>query len=319
MRNLILSALILTSAFQTAMGEQDGEWLYSVENIHATITGYTGAGGAVTIPSRVNGFPVVRVGDGGPVFNYGNRSVTSVVIPEGVTSIGDNAFTDAYNLLTITIPNSVTYFGVHMKYNCPATIINDAVLTKMASNDAFVTAVANKILAASNNYGLATQIGLSNTIAATTSNFVTKSEITTLATKTELTNALAQSRTDGINSVLSNPNLWTLYTTNQIHAMAIGDLVLTSTNNGSFVLNYDIEQSEDLVNWYPYQGFAMPLTNLPANKAFVRIKAKQASSSYTGSSQTTPTTGLNNPISGGGNGVGDGTYPPPGGATDPSL
>lgn len=126
-------------------------------------------------------------------------------------------------------------------------------------------------------------------------------------------------RTNGQNDILNAPNSYNLYTTNQIHAMAIGDLVLTSTNNGSFVLNYDIEQSEDLVNWYPYQGFAMPLTNLPANKAFVRIKAKQASSSYTGSSQTTPTTDLNNPISGGGNGIGDGTYQPPGGAFDPSL
>ena len=112
-------------------------------------------------------------------------------------------------------------------------------------------------------------------INAVVSNFVTPSEITGLATKAELTASLAQSRTDGINSVLSNPNLWTLYTTNQIHAMAIGELVLTSTNNGQFVLNYDIEQSEDLVNWTPYQGFAMPLTNLPTNKAFVRIKAKQ--------------------------------------------
>jgi hypothetical protein len=135
-------------------------------------------------------------------------------------------------------------------------------LTALATNHGFLTAVANKILAASNNYGLATQSGVSNTI-------------TTLATKAELTASLTQSRTDGINSVISNPNLWTLYTTDQIHAMAVGDLVLTRTNGGQFVLNYDIEQSEDLVNWTPYQGFAMPLTNLPTNRAFVRIKAKQ--------------------------------------------
>jgi hypothetical protein len=154
-------------------------------------------------------------------------------------------------------------------------VATDYMVNALANNDAFVTAVANKILAASNNYGLATQSGVSNTITATTSNLVTQSEILTLATKMELTNALTQSRTDGINSVISNPNLWTLFTTNQIHAMAVGDLVLTRTNGGQFVLNYDIEQSEDLVNWTPYQGFAMPLTNLPTNRAFVRIKAKQ--------------------------------------------
>lgn len=119
----------------------------------------------------------------------------------------------------------------------------------LASNANFVSGLTQTILSTSNSYGL--------------------------ATRTELIQALAESRADGVNSVLNNPNQWTLYTTNQIKNMAIGDLVLTRTNNGQFVLNYDIEQSEDLANWTPYAGFAMPLTNLPTDKAFVRIKAKQ--------------------------------------------
>ena len=44
------------------MGEQSGDWVYSVSNNKAIITGYTGAGGAVAIPSSVNGFPVGQVG-----------------------------------------------------------------------------------------------------------------------------------------------------------------------------------------------------------------------------------------------------------------
>jgi hypothetical protein len=290
-----------------------GNWQYSVSRGVATITGYTGNGGAVVIPSVVNGVPVRQVGNGWPpVFGESNSSVTSITIPNSVTSIGGDAFYNCTALTSITIPNSVTSIGDYAFSGCtsltnitapfwadvgisdPATLVNRdyaflaqrtdfvaalssnaSFVTAVATNDAFVTAVANKILAASNNYGLATQSGVSNTITATTSNLVTQSEILTLATKTELTNALTQSRTDGINSVLSNPNLWTLYTTNQIKNLAIGDLVLTQTNGSGFVLNYDIEQSEDLVNWTPYQGFAMPLTNLPTNKAFVRIKAKQ--------------------------------------------
>jgi hypothetical protein len=232
---------------------------------------------------------------------YNCRSLASITIGSSVTSIGSNAFENCSSLASITFPNSVTSIGHHAFWNCAsltsitapfwldfsqaglpsvgivnrdfvsltqrddfvaALASNGSFINAVATNDAFVTAVVNKILAASNNYGFATQSGVSNTI-------------TTLATKTELSNALTQSRTDGINSVISNPNLWTLYTTNQIHAMAVGDLVLTRTNGGQFVLNYDIEQSEDLVNWTPYQGFAMPLTNLPTNRAFVRIKAKQ--------------------------------------------
>ena len=63
-----------------------------------------------------------------------------------------------------------------------------------------------------------------------------------------------------------------LYTANQMQAMAIGDLVLTREVNGNFVLNYDIEQSTDLQNWTPYQALSLPLTGLPTDKAFVRIK-----------------------------------------------
>jgi hypothetical protein len=116
-------------------------------------------------------------------------------------------------------------------------------------SDSAATAIASKITSTAGNYGI--------------------------ATKSELTSALTESRTAGVNSVLSNPNLWTLYTTSQIQNMAVGDLVLTRQVSGGFVLNYDIEQSTDLQTWTPYQALSLPLTGLPTDKAFVRIKAKQ--------------------------------------------
>ena len=79
----------------------------------------------------------------------------------------------------------------------------------------------------------------------------------------------------GKQSVLENPNAFQLYTTSQIQNMAVGDLVLSRQVNGGFVLNYDIEQSTDLQNWTPYQTLSLPLTGLPTDKAFIRIKAKQ--------------------------------------------
>ncbi len=66
-----------------------------------------------------------------------------------------------------------------------------------------------------------------------------------------------------------------LYTASQMQAMAFGDLVLTKNVNGSFTLNYDIEQSTDLQSWTRYQELTLPLNGLPSDKAFVRIKAKQ--------------------------------------------
>ena len=304
MRNLFLSFLILFAYPLVSMGAHDdggevggeSQWTYYIENGGAIITAST-ATGAVTIPSVLGGYAVKKVGGGGSIFGNYKTSVTSVVFPEGVTHIGINTFQHCSNLTNVTIPSSVVSIASSAFQDCsnltsvsipfyttvvefptntgstyPQIIPDYTILVgrddfvntlvsklanTLANNDAFVTAVANKILAKSGNYGLSV-----------------KSELETLATKSELTSSLTQSRTDGINSVLSNPNLWTLYTTSQIQNMAVGDLVLTKNVGGTFTLNYDIEQSEDLQTWTTYQGYALPLTNLPTNKAFVRIKAK---------------------------------------------
>ena len=212
-------------------------------------------------------------------------SLTNVVIPNSVTTIGSGAFSGCTGLTALVIPNSVTSigdgaFGSSWERGAPnpsSLILPESFLTSLerigirgqtaftalirgisdnlAQNDAFITALANKIIARNGNYGLSI-----------------KSELETLATKSELTSALTESRTAGVNSVLSNPNLWTLYTTSQIQNMAMGDLVLTKQVNGQFMLNYDIEQSEDLQTWTTYQAMYMPLTGLPTDKAFVRIK-----------------------------------------------
>jgi hypothetical protein len=115
--------------------------------------------------------------------------------------------------------------------------------------DSMVNAIANKITTTSGNLGI--------------------------ATKAQITTAINEGKASGIASVTASPNTWSLFTTSQIQNMAVGDLVLTRTNGSNLVLNYDIEQSEDLQTWTTYQGYALPLTNLPTNKAFVRIKAKQ--------------------------------------------
>ena len=46
------------------------------------------------------------------------RNLTSVTIPNSVTSIGNNAFYNCYGLSSVTIPNSVTSIGKLAFFNC---------------------------------------------------------------------------------------------------------------------------------------------------------------------------------------------------------
>ena len=102
----ILSGLVVISTPVSA--ETSGDYTYTVSDAKTTITGYSGAGGAITIPSSLGGYAVVTIG----FFAFAScTSLTSVTIPNSVTSIGDFAFESCTSLLSVTIPNSVTTIG----------------------------------------------------------------------------------------------------------------------------------------------------------------------------------------------------------------
>ena len=78
-----------------------------------TITGYKGSGGDVVIPNGVT-----TIGNG--IFKF-NTSITSVVIPDSVTTIGDNAFEQCESLKTVTFGTNsqLTTIGVLAFSTCP--------------------------------------------------------------------------------------------------------------------------------------------------------------------------------------------------------
>lgn len=75
---------------------------------------YNGAAADVTIPSRYQGKPVTTIGHAA----FFNSAVTSVTIPDSVTSIFDEAFINCPKLTNISIPNSVTYIGFSAFSSC---------------------------------------------------------------------------------------------------------------------------------------------------------------------------------------------------------
>ena len=74
------------------------------------LTKYTGYGGNVLIPDGVT-----SIGD--KAFS-GCRNLKTVTIPDSVTSIGDYAFSGCSSLTSITIPDSVTSIGGWALYGC---------------------------------------------------------------------------------------------------------------------------------------------------------------------------------------------------------
>ncbi|HEY3856570.1 MAG TPA: leucine-rich repeat domain-containing protein [Verrucomicrobiae bacterium] len=97
----------------------EAQFNYTTDNNQVTITGYTGAGGAIVIPTTINSLPVTTIG--AFAFN-GIRGITSVTIPGSVTSIGSNAF-QLSSMTSIVISDSVTNIESEAFEGTPLTTV----------------------------------------------------------------------------------------------------------------------------------------------------------------------------------------------------
>ena len=103
-------------AVQDAANAPLFDFEFTLDNTAAIVTNYkyNGAAADVTIPSRYQGKPVTTIGHAA----FFNSAVTSVTIPDSVTSISDSAFINCPQLTNISIPNSVTYIGFSAFNSC---------------------------------------------------------------------------------------------------------------------------------------------------------------------------------------------------------
>ena len=111
MKGWIVSAMTVLLATVTAVFADtevvDGiEWTYTVSDGKVRIDGISySTAGDITIPSELGGYPVSQIRD--YAFRW-REGLTSVAIPDSVTSIGNYAFSDCTGLTSVTIPGSVT-------------------------------------------------------------------------------------------------------------------------------------------------------------------------------------------------------------------
>jgi hypothetical protein len=171
-QNLIQMCLLSAVILPTAVNAQFDFTTNSDGSLNIEI--YIGSGGAVDIPMTTNGLSVTSIGEAA---FYNKTSLTSVMIPDSIISIGTNAFHGCTDLTNVTIGTNVTSIGDWAFSYCPS-------LTSLTIPDS-VTNIGNITFAYSSgltsvtlgtnlvSIGLAAFDGCSNLTSVTIPNSVT--------------------------------------------------------------------------------------------------------------------------------------------------
>ena len=118
---LLIMAMLMPMIASADVVQIDGIWYDILKKAKkaTVVRGDGGYSGIVVIPSTITYdgtvCNVVAIGDG--VFEW-SWGLTSVTIPNSVTSIGVNAFKDCRDLTTVNIPDGVTSIGENAFYYC---------------------------------------------------------------------------------------------------------------------------------------------------------------------------------------------------------
>jgi hypothetical protein len=101
---VLIFCTIMLASFQSALAQFN----YSTNNGALSITDYTGSpGGLAIIPTATNGFPITSIGTNA----FQGSSLTSIIISDSVTNIGDDAFEDCSNLANLTFWGNAPTLG----------------------------------------------------------------------------------------------------------------------------------------------------------------------------------------------------------------
>ena len=113
--SLIVSFCVITGLLLPILPSSlEAQFSYMTTNGTVTITGYNGSNSAVVIPDTIDGLPVKAIFERA----FEGNAMTSVTVPNSVTSIGWWAFEYCTNLTSVTVPDSVTSVGWLAFGNC---------------------------------------------------------------------------------------------------------------------------------------------------------------------------------------------------------
>jgi hypothetical protein len=101
--NIKQQSLVLFGCLLLASSAAQTQFTWTTNNGMITITEYHSTADVVTIPSSINNLPVTAIGTNA----FRSANVSSVTIPDSVTSIEDSAFYGCTSLTNIAIPDSI--------------------------------------------------------------------------------------------------------------------------------------------------------------------------------------------------------------------
>ena len=111
---MLMQIVLFVSVFSFPVNAVTTEWDYSIQNGYAVVNAYNASDEHIIIPSEFEGYPVRYIGPGAFA---GNNSVKSVIIPDCVCDIGDNAFENCISLSLIAMPLTLKHVGRDAFFN----------------------------------------------------------------------------------------------------------------------------------------------------------------------------------------------------------
>lgn len=94
--------------------EQGLEFVLQQDNTYSVSAGTSNSLSNIVIPELFNNRPVTKIAENG----FYHHQAKTITIANGITSIGDYAFSDCRSLTSIVIPNSVTSIGDMVFFYC---------------------------------------------------------------------------------------------------------------------------------------------------------------------------------------------------------
>ena len=83
------------------------KFLYDIVDGHAIISGYTGSDTYIVIPSHIDGYEVIKIGEGA----FAGTKITTLIISEGIREIDWFSFYACPMLTSVTLPKSLSSIG----------------------------------------------------------------------------------------------------------------------------------------------------------------------------------------------------------------